>query len=276
MSRLTLVFNAGHLTDRLWAEVDLCRSLLDEFSAKINSYEALGLRGFLQKALMVAVEEKKLASWRSQILERRAALHVLLASFNSIQLHEVGEQLGRVGSQAQYIASRVNGVEAQVHNVEVQVHNVEAQVLNVGTLGVVLSTFLSAQVSQTGSEIREAVSEMRQGQTEVQRAIAQMSLHDIRDPVFFVIDPVGRSIPIPLSHFAGFNDLDRILKAYLFNRPEAGSRYVERGDYSVVTTQGEVISRSNVREKVRAWMQFDISIVKRSLEWTPMACPQCG
>jgi hypothetical protein len=113
----------------------------------------------------------------------------------------------------QYIESRVDGVEAQVQNVG-----------NLGTLGVfvtsffsmihlqsdflshrVLSTFLSAQVSQTGSEIREAVSEIRQVGTEVQRITAKMSLHDILDPVFFVVDPVGRPIPIPLSHFTGFN-----------------------------------------------------------------------
>jgi hypothetical protein len=232
MSRLTLVFNAGHFTDRLWAEVDLCRSLLNEFSTKINSYEAAGLRGLLRKTWMVAVEEKELASWRAQISERRAALRDLLCSSNrfvsnigdyfmitelpryySIQLHEVGEHLGRVGSQVQYIESRVDGVEAQVQNVG-----------DLGTLGVfvtsffsmihlqsdvlshrVLSTFLSAQVSQRGSEIREAVSEIRQVGTDVQRITAKMSLHDIRDPVFFVVDPVGRPIPIPLSHFTGFN-----------------------------------------------------------------------
>ncbi|KAJ7482465.1 hypothetical protein FB451DRAFT_120211 [Mycena latifolia] len=268
MSKLTLIFDGGHFTDRLWAEVDLCRSLLNEFSAKINSYEAAGLRGLLQKSLMVAVEERELASWRAQISERRAALHDLLSSSNGIQLHEVGEQLGRVGSQVQYIGSRVDGVEAQVQNVG-----------NLGTLAVVLSTFLSAQVSQRGSEIRE---EIRQVGTEVQRIIAQMPLHGIRDPVFFVVDPVGRPIPIPLSHFTGFNDLDRILKAYLFNRPEAGSRYVDRGDYNIVSTQGDVIARSNVHGKVRAWMQFDISIIKRARVGTrPQAaqqttCPQCG
>ncbi|KAJ7191183.1 hypothetical protein GGX14DRAFT_579156 [Mycena pura] len=238
MSRLTLVFDGGYFTDRLWAEVDLCRSLLNEFSAKINSYEATGLRGLLGKVLMAAMEETELASWRARISERRAALHDLLSSSNSIQLHEVEEQLGRVGSQVQYIGSRIDGVEAQVQNVG-----------NLGTLGVVLSAFLSAQVSQRQSEIREAVSEMRQVGTGVQRMVAQMSLHDIRDPVFFVVDPVGRPIPIPLSHFTGFNDLDRILKAYLFNRPEAGSRYVDRGDYNIVSTQGDIIARSNIRRK---------------------------
>jgi hypothetical protein len=91
MSRLTFVFNAGHFTDRLWAEVDLCRSLLDEFSAKINSYEAAGLRGLLGSLWMVAVEEKELASWRAQILERRAALRDLLCSYNRC-VSNIGER----------------------------------------------------------------------------------------------------------------------------------------------------------------------------------------
>jgi hypothetical protein len=82
MARLTLLFDAGSFTDRLWAEVDLCRSLADEVYAKIKSYETAGLRGLLGKAWMVAVEEKELASWRAQISERRAALHDLLRSLN--------------------------------------------------------------------------------------------------------------------------------------------------------------------------------------------------
>ncbi|KAJ7017726.1 hypothetical protein C8F04DRAFT_1154853 [Mycena alexandri] len=264
MSKLTLVFDGDHFTERLWAEVDLCRSLLDEFSAKINSYEAAGLRGLLRKSWMVAVEEKELASWKAQISDRRAALHALLSSFNSIQLHEVGEQLGRVGSQVQYIGSRVDGVEARVK--------------------MVLSDFLAAQVTQTGSEIREAVSEMRQAGTEVQRRIAQMSLHGVLDPVFFVVDPLGRPITVQLSHCHSFHDLDRILKAYLFNHPDAGSQYVSRGDYNIISTEGEVIPRSNLRRKVGAWMQFDMSIVKRAPDWTrpqlqaaqQTTCPQCG
>ncbi|KAJ7724896.1 hypothetical protein B0H16DRAFT_288190 [Mycena metata] len=140
MSLLTLVFDGGHFTDRLWAEVDLCRSLLDEFSAKINSYEAAGrgLRGLLQKTWMVAVEEKELGSWRDQISERRAALHALLSSSHSIQLHEVGEHLGRVGSQVQYIGSRVDTVEAQVQNVA-----------DLGTLGVFVTSLFSMIHLQT-------------------------------------------------------------------------------------------------------------------------------
>jgi hypothetical protein len=82
MAKLTFVFDEGTFTERLWAEVDLCRSLLEEFYAKINSYEATGLRGLLGRTWMVAVEEKELASWTAQVEERRTALHDLVRSLN--------------------------------------------------------------------------------------------------------------------------------------------------------------------------------------------------
>ncbi|KAJ7256971.1 hypothetical protein C8J57DRAFT_1721272 [Mycena rebaudengoi] len=138
MARMTFVFDAGHFTEKLRAEVHLCRSLLDGFNTKINSHEAAGFLGSLRKAWMVAVEEKELASWRAQISERRTALHHLLLSQHGIQLHEVGEQLGRVGSQVQYVGSRVDRVEAQVEN-----------------LGVVITTYLSGQISQMERNIRD-------------------------------------------------------------------------------------------------------------------------
>ncbi|KAJ7823448.1 hypothetical protein B0H13DRAFT_2681444 [Mycena leptocephala] len=249
MAKLTFLFDAGCFTDRLCAEVDLCRSLLDEFYAKINSYKAAGLRGLLGRTWMVAVEEKELASWRAQISERRAALHDLLCSLNSIQLHDVSDQVRRVGSQVQYIGSRVDSIKAQVQEV--------------GTLGVILSTYLSSQVSQQGSEIREAVSEIRQVCTGGQQLPGTMSLRNIPDPVFFIMDPLGRPITVQLSHCSSFHDLDRILKAYLSTCPDAGSQYVNRGDYNIVSTEGTIVPRSNFRRAVGAWMKFEMSIIKR-------------
>jgi hypothetical protein len=75
-------------------------------------------------------------------------------------------------------------------------------------------------------------------------------------------------------------DLDQILKAYLFNHPDAGSKYVNRGDYNIVSAEGEVIPRSNLRRQVGAWMQFHMSIIKRTTDQrrpaTHQSCPQCG
>ncbi|KAJ7259319.1 hypothetical protein C8J57DRAFT_1472103 [Mycena rebaudengoi] len=210
MSQMSLVFGAGHFTDRLWTEVHLCRVLLDEFSAKINSNEAAGF---------VAVLE-------------------------GIQLHEVGEQLGRVASQVQYIGSKVDRVSTQVENIA-----------NVAVVQ-------SGQISQMGSDIRQ---------------LRKISPHDITDPVFFVMDPLGRSITIQLSFCNTFDDLDRILKAYLSGDPKAGSRYVDRGDYNIISTEGVVISHSNLRGKVKAETCVEMSIIKRKVR-RPIKdkCPQCS
>ncbi|KAJ7259321.1 hypothetical protein C8J57DRAFT_1515393 [Mycena rebaudengoi] len=270
MARMTLIFDAGHFTDRLWTEVHLCRSLLDGFNAKINSYEAAGFLRLLRKAQMVAVEEKELVSWRAQISERRTALHHLLLSQQSIQLHEVGEQLGRVGSQVQYVGSRVERVEAQVENVT-----------NIGTLGVVISAHLSGQISQMGQDIqdiRQAIADVRQLPSELQRMVGNMSLDNIPESVFYVMDPLGRSITIQLSFCNTFNDLDRILKAYLFGHADAVARYVNRGDYNIISTEGVVISHANLRGKVKAGTHVEMSIIKRSTYRPEIrrTCPQCG
>ncbi|KAJ7620244.1 hypothetical protein FB45DRAFT_148922 [Roridomyces roridus] len=268
MSQLTFVFDQDRFTDRLWAEVDLCRSLLDDFSAKINVNDTAGLVGLFRKTWSVAVEERDLASWRVRISERREALRDLLASSNSIRLHELGDHIGRVGSQVQYIGSRVDSVESQVLNVG-----------NFGTLNVVLSTFLSAAISQRGIEIRKALSDIRQVDAGVQQLIAAMALHHIREPVFYLIDPVGRSIPIPLHHFSGFDHLDRILKAYLCDNPEAGSSYIDRGDYSIVATDGQIITQRDFRlGGVKEGMKFDVGIIKRARNLPQQygTCPQCG
>ncbi|KAJ7226790.1 hypothetical protein GGX14DRAFT_385589 [Mycena pura] len=124
-----------------------------------------------------------------------------------------------------------------------------------GSLIVLMSTFLSAEVSRLGSEIRQLGSDVRQ--------ISKISPHDISDPVFFVMDPLGKPITIQLSRCDSFNALDRILKAYLCNHPEAGSRYVERGDYSIVSSEGVIIPRLKLGEKFRAGIQFEMSIIKR-------------
>ncbi|KAJ7127903.1 hypothetical protein C8R44DRAFT_733308 [Mycena epipterygia] len=255
MSRLS-VLPEGYFTTRLRDEVASCHSLLGQFYAKINPYA-----GLLARVRMAALEEKELASWRVQISERRAALSSLLGPIISIQLHDVGEQLGRVGSQAQYLGSRVDSVEAQVQNVS---NEVEA-------LGVLINKFLSTEVARKGSAISQVGTDVM-----VQQAIHKISPHDILDSVFFVLDPLGRPISIQLSHCDGFIDLDRILRAYLFNRPDAGSRYVERGDYSIVSTAGIIILRLQLRGELRAGIQFDMSIIKRKYSASPRMCPHCG
>ncbi|KAJ7477652.1 hypothetical protein FB451DRAFT_191857 [Mycena latifolia] len=257
LSRLT-VLPGDHFTTRLWDEVVLCRSLLDQFYAKINSYQ-----GFLGRVRMIVLEETELASWRAQISERRAALRDLLGPTIILQLHDVGEQVGRVGSQVQYLGSRVENVEAQVQSVGNEV----------GTLGVLMNTFLSTEVSRMGSAIRQVGTDVQA----VQQAIHKISPHCVvSDPFFYIRNPLGERIPIPLSHYRIFDDLDLVLRAYLCNRPDAGGIYVDRGDYSIVSTDGAVIPRLRLRGGLRAGIEFDMSIIKRKpMHRSPEKCPRC-
>src|ERR1700761_8764100 len=59
-------------------------------------------------------------------------------------------------------------------------------------------------------------------------------------------------------------DLDRIIKACLENRPEAGGLYVQRGDYNIISSEGSIISPTEFSETVKAGMQVEMSIIKRT------------
>ncbi|KAJ7720449.1 hypothetical protein DFH07DRAFT_858568 [Mycena maculata] len=248
-----------HLVARLSSEVASCRSMMDEFSARINA-----ATGVLGRVWMALSEERELAEWRSRIAERRHALHILLGALNSIHSHEVGDHLGRVGSQVQCIGSRVDSVEARVQDLRVDVRNV-------GTLGVLVSAFLSEQVARMGSQIHQVG-------TDVETLMQRMSLHDVSDPVFFVTDPVGRTITIQLAHCDWFYDLDRILKAHLHHRRAAGSDYIERGDYSVLSSDGHDVSDWDFRGQLKAGKRFDLSIIMKVQGDVPKnkSCPGCS
>ncbi|KAJ6549541.1 hypothetical protein DFH09DRAFT_1169010 [Mycena vulgaris] len=245
-------------TTRLRDELVLCRSLLDQFYAKIKSYD--GPLGWVR---LTVLEEKELASWRAQISERREALRDLFGPIIILQLHDVGEQLGRVGSQVQYVGSRVENVETQVQNVGNEV----------GTLVGLIETFLSAEVSHMGSEIRRVGTDVQA----VQQAIHKISPQsDILDPHFYVRNPLGQPIPIPLAQYRIFKDLHQILRAYC-NRPDVGSTYVERGDYSIVSSDGAIIPRLRLGGELKAGIVFEISIIKRMrYPPAPRECPHCG
>ncbi|KAJ7302873.1 hypothetical protein DFH08DRAFT_988518 [Mycena albidolilacea] len=73
--------------------------------------------------------------------------------------------------------------------------------------------------------------------------------------------------------------LDLILKGYMFNRLEAGADYVERGDYNVVRPKGSIILRVDSPREVKPSSQFDMSIIKRPMEFDRPdleECPYCS
>ncbi|KAJ7832667.1 hypothetical protein B0H14DRAFT_1173216 [Mycena olivaceomarginata] len=122
------------------------------------------------------------------------------------------------------------------------------------------------------SEIRGVAADVQT----VQQAIHKILPRNISDPFFYVRNPLGERIPIPLSAYHIFDDLDRILRAYC-HRPETGSRYVERGDYSIVSPDGAIIPRLRLRREVKAGIEFDMSIIQRK-RWRPAPekCHHCG
>ncbi|KAF8184390.1 hypothetical protein K438DRAFT_2020393, partial [Mycena galopus ATCC 62051] len=62
------------------------------------------------------------------------------------------------------------------------------------------------------------------------------------------------------------------------NTPEAGARYVERGDYNLVHPEGMVVIRIDFARAVRAGTEFDMSVIKRP-QLDPSRdmekCPSC-
>ncbi|KAJ7201065.1 hypothetical protein GGX14DRAFT_658915 [Mycena pura] len=227
LSRLTLL-PENHFTARLWDEVVLCRSLLDQFHAKMSSYES-----FLGRIRMVALEEKELTCWRARISERR--VYNCMTSDNTWDASDPR--------------------------------------CNISGPGLTLLKHRSKRpMKLASSEIRQVGIDVQA----VQQAIHKIP-RDISDPVFRVMDPLGKPIIIQLSRCNSFNDLDRILKAYICNYPEAGSTYVERGDYSIVSSDGVIIPRLRLRGELRAGIEFDMSIIKRKrLRQVPQKCPHCS
>ncbi|KAF7333473.1 hypothetical protein MVEN_02363500 [Mycena venus] len=259
MASLATAFNddlsspeALALAAKLSAEVASCRLLVQQFSTKLATS-----RGVLRRILTVVSEERELAEWRTQVSERRDVLHSLVAALNSTQSREINQQLARIGS-------KVENIQTQVQNIGVDVRNVD----------LIISTYLSTEASRMGSHIHRLETEMNQRMGE--QVMQRTSLHDVSDPVFFVVDPLGRPITIQLVHCDTFNDLDRILKAHLHDRPDAGSRYIQRGDYNIVSQEGVIMSPLQFARKVRPGSRFDMSILKRiASKPAGQKCPNC-
>ncbi|KAJ7248755.1 hypothetical protein C8J57DRAFT_1357740 [Mycena rebaudengoi] len=250
--------NVRYIANKLSAELTSCHSFMQQLFTKMNRSN-----GVMGRILMALSEETELISWRAEISQHRDSLQRLLEILNSLLSLEVGEQLGRVESQVLDVGSQVHNVEGHVQNIRVEVRNSRA----LAVLGLAASHLLVRQVSHVGSQVQH-----------VRQLIHKLSPRDISDPVFFITDPVGRTVTIQLSYCDGFNDLDRILKAHLHGRPQAGSKYVERGDYNVVSADGIVLRPFDLAGRLGAGMQLDISIIKRRrdrIKPTPQKCPHC-
>ncbi|KAJ7601560.1 hypothetical protein B0H17DRAFT_1155260 [Mycena rosella] len=130
----------------------------------------------------------------------------------------------------------------------IPIDNVKAHIQNeVGTLGVFVLSF-----SLT--------------------AIHKILPRNISDPSFMSGVPWDNAYPF---HCPPITSL-MILRAYC-SRPDAGSRYIERGDYSIVSTDGAIIPRLRLRGELKAGIEFDMSIIQRTHSRpAPQECHHCG
>ncbi|KAF7359764.1 hypothetical protein MVEN_00701100 [Mycena venus] len=193
--------------------------------------------------------ERVLASWRAQMADHRAVLSGQLQLLLVALSIDGRQHLQRMASQIQSVGS--------------EVERVRSEVCETGSL--IMAT-TARQISDAESNI-------------MQRLIQGMNLHHASVAMFSVTDPLGRSIPISLAHCGDFEALDRMLKACVFNRPEAGARYVERGDYNLFLPEGTIVRRVDFARTVKSGTQLDMSIIKRPRFYRVPdleECPYCN
>ncbi|KAJ7658979.1 hypothetical protein B0H14DRAFT_3077906 [Mycena olivaceomarginata] len=130
-------------------------------------------------------------------------------------------------------------------------------------------TVRGAEVERVRSEVRETGSLIiyHAESNFMQRLIQGINLHHVSVAMFSVTDPLGRP-----SLFLWPTALDRMLKACIFNRPEAGARYVERGDYNLFLPEGTIVRRVDFSRTVKSGMQLDMT----SSNGHDFPCPYCN
>ncbi|KAJ6574498.1 hypothetical protein B0H19DRAFT_1341854 [Mycena capillaripes] len=91
--------------------------------------------------------------------------------------------------------------------------------------------------------------------------------HGFSDDLFWVMDPAGGYIPVSLW--------------YCHDYARAGGSYVERGEYRVVSKDGNFIVPGKFAQTVKAGMLLEISILKRQIRNRSdtiqnTTCPSCS
>ncbi|KAF8193137.1 hypothetical protein K438DRAFT_1761848 [Mycena galopus ATCC 62051] len=166
---------------------------------------------------------------------------------------DVRQQLQRMGSQTQYVGSEVERVRSEVCE-----------------MGSLIMVTMGKQISDAESNMQRLVQDAESNI--MQRLIQGLDLHHVSVAMFSVTDPLGRPIPISLTHCGDF-------EACMFNQPEAGARYVEWGDYNLFLPGGMLVRHVNFAQSVKPGMEFDMSIIKQQrFKYKPdlEECPYCG
>ncbi|KAJ7102677.1 hypothetical protein C8R43DRAFT_1047666 [Mycena crocata] len=85
---------ATYAASRIQAEVRSCHRIMAKFFEKISAS-----RGLLQKVLWAGSEDKELAAFKMQVIERRTALSNVVGLLNSGALNAVHDRVEEVGVQ---------------------------------------------------------------------------------------------------------------------------------------------------------------------------------
>ncbi|KAJ7497712.1 hypothetical protein FB451DRAFT_1212479 [Mycena latifolia] len=149
-------------------------------------------------------------------------------------------------------------------------------------LNLATSQGLAVQLEDQRRQIGERFDHFGDRLTAYHEAVLNLPVaRGVSDDIFCVVDPVGGNIPISLRYCHVYTDLDRIINAYLHNNPEAGSQYVQCGDYHIVSSEGSIITPMEFTQAVRAGTRVEMSIIKRQLHnWRDRQtqntrCPYC-
>ncbi|KAJ7780209.1 hypothetical protein DFH07DRAFT_466552 [Mycena maculata] len=105
------------LSYRLGKEVAQCRSITSGFESKLTAS-----RGFLQKVFWAVSEEKELAAFRRQLVQRRAALNGVVEEINLAVLSDVQARVDKVAEEMRigngHIEEGVSGVTLRLRDHE--------------------------------------------------------------------------------------------------------------------------------------------------------------
>ncbi|KAJ6554420.1 hypothetical protein B0H19DRAFT_1153482 [Mycena capillaripes] len=220
------------------SEVESCHKVLVQFLNELHKP-----RGILGSIAQAINEESKLEKFRNELSRPLNTIRTLMLTLNLIASKGVSSQL--------------NGAILQLEVLRYPVLSIGPQILAVGD-----------KVDLYGDRLAA-----------VHEAVLKLPIpRGISDDILFVVDPIGGNIPISLRYCHVYADVDRILKAHLINRPEAGARYIERGDYHIVSDDGATILPVEFARRVRAGMEVEMSIIQRkprNPRWTNAQCPHC-
>ncbi|KAJ7102683.1 hypothetical protein C8R43DRAFT_963912 [Mycena crocata] len=140
---------------------------------------------------------------------------------------------------------------------------------------------VGAQVNLGNSGVRESVNTLASQVTMYHEQIVNVLVRlprGISEEMFVIVSPTGVQIPISVVYCTSYQVLHGILKMYLSERREAGARYVECGDYNVVSSEGEVIQPPDFITTVKDGTRLEMGIIKRetNISTPARSCLQCG